>query len=304
MNTLFEDMAAYMSITADLTGAGEPVRLMAAGVSPPFFDVLRVQPALGRTFRREDATPGQHRLVILGPPLWEARFGSDPQVVGRAITLNGVAHEVVGVLPAAFEFPDATIELWAPLAISVAPTPPTRSNHSLEVFARLKPGVTIEAARADMDRVGAVLQKEYPDTNRTHGVFVRPLADDLARPVRSGLLIVLGAVAFVLLLACVNVANLLLARAASRRREMAVRAALGAGRGRLAGQALTESVLLGLAGGGGGGGGGGGAGWMWAVWGIRLVRNLIPAGLPLVGVQHLGLDGRVLVFTFVLSILT
>ena len=296
MNTVFEDMAAYVSITADLTGAGEPVRLAAAGVSPPFFEILRVQPAMGRTFRREEATPGQHRVVILAHSLWQARFGNDPQIVGRKITLNGVPHEVVGVLPAAFEFPDATIELWAPLAISLAPTPPTRSNHSLEVFARLKPGVTIEAARADMDRVGAVLQKEYPDTNRTHGVYVRPLAEDLSRPVRAGLLMLLGAVAFVLLIACVNVANLLLARAASRRREMAVRAALGAGRGRLAGQALSESVLLGLA--------GGVAGLVVATWGIRLLRGLIPAGLPLVGVQHLGLDGRVLLFTFVLSILT
>jgi putative ABC transport system permease protein len=296
MNTVFEDMAAYVSITADLTGAGEPVRLAAAGVSPPFFDILRIQPALGRTFRREEATPGQHRVVILGHPLWQARFGSDAQIVGRTITLNGVPHEVVGVLPAAFEFPDATIELWAPMAISVAPTPPSRSNHSLDVFARLKPGVTIDAARADMDRVGAALQKEYPDTNRIHGVYVRPLAEDLARPVRSGLLMLLGAVAFVLLIACVNVANLLLARAASRRREMAVRAALGAGRGRLAGQALTESVLLGLA--------GGAAGLLVAVWGIRLLRGLIPAGLSLVGVQHVGLDSRVLLFTFVLSILT
>ena len=147
-----------------------------------------------------------------------------------------------------------------------------------------------------MDRVGALLQKEYPDTNRTHGVYVRPLAEDLARPVRSGLLMLLAAVAFVLLIACVNVANLLLARAASRRREMAVRAALGAGRGRLAGQALTESVLLGLA--------GGAAGLVVAQWAIGLVRRLVPAGLPLLGVQHIGLDGRVLLFTFLISILT
>jgi putative ABC transport system permease protein len=296
MNTTFEDMAAYAGITADLTGVGEPIRLAAAGVSPPFFDILRVQPALGRSFRREEATPGRHRVVILGHSLWLSRFGSDAAAVGRTISLNGVPHEIVGVLPADFEFPDAAIELWAPMPLTGGTAPPTRSNHSLEVFARMKPGVTLDAARADMDRVGAMLQKEYPDTNRTHGVYVRPLAEDLARPVRSGLLMLLAAVAFVLLIACVNVANLLLARAASRRREMAVRAALGAGWGRLAGQALTESVLLGLA--------GGAAGLVVAQWAIGLVRRLVPAGLPLLGVQHIGLDGRVLLFTFSISILT
>ena len=296
MNTVFEDMAAYAGITADLTGVGEPIRLAAAGVSPPFFDILRVQPALGRSFRREEAAPGRHRVVILGHSLWQSRFGSDPAAVGRTISLNGVPHEIVGVLPADFEFPDAAIELWAPMPLTGGTAPPTRSNHSLEIFARMKPGVTLEDTRADMDRVGAMLQKEYPDTNRTHGVYVRPLAEDVARPVRSGLLMLLAAVAFVLLIACVNVANLLLARAASRRREMAVRAALGAGRGRLAGQALTESVLLGLA--------GGAAGLVVAQWAIGLVRRLVPAGLPLLGVQHIGLDGRVLLFTFSISILT
>jgi putative ABC transport system permease protein len=296
MNTVFEDMAAYTAITADLTGAGEPVRLFAAGVSPTFFDILRVRPALGRTFRREEATPGQHEVVILAHSLWQARFGSDAAAVGRKIALNGTPHEIVGVLAADFEFPDAAIELWAPMPLTGGPTPPTRSNHQLEVFARMKPGVTIDTARADMDRVGALLQKQYPETNRTHGVYVRPLAEDLTLPVRSGLLMLLAAVAFVLLIACVNVANLLLARAASRRREMAVRAALGAGRGRLAGQALTESVLLGLA--------GGAAGLIVAHWGIGLLRRLAPAGVPLLGVQNIGLDGRVLLFTFVISILT
>jgi putative ABC transport system permease protein len=296
MNTVFEDMAAYMAMTADLTGTGEPVRLFAAGVSPPFFEVLRVQPAFGRTFRREEATPGQHRVVVLGHGLWQARFGSDPGAVGRTIALNGVPHEIVGVLPSDFEFPDPAIELWAPMPLSGGSTPPTRSNHSLEVFARMKPGVTIDAARADMDRIGALLQKDYPDTNRTHGVYVRPLAEDLARHVRSGLLMLLAAVGFVLLIACVNVANLLLVRAAARRREMAVRAALGAGRGRLAGQALTESVLLGLA--------GGAAGLAVAYWAIGLLRRLMPAGLPVFGLQHLALDRRMLLFTFLISILT
>ena len=187
MNTVFEDMAAYVSITADLTGTGEPVRLMAAGVSPPFFDVLRVQPALGRTFRRRKRRPGSTASSFSAIRCGNA-VRQRPQVVGRTITLNGVPHEVVGVLPAAFEFPDATIELWAPMPLSSVAPAATRSNHSLEVYARLKPAVTIDAARADMDRVGSVLQQEYPDTNRTHGRMYAPLAEDLARPVRSGLL--------------------------------------------------------------------------------------------------------------------
>jgi putative ABC transport system permease protein len=296
MNTVFEDMAAYVTITADLTGAGDSVRLNAAAVSPPFFDILRVRPSLGRTFRREEATPGQHRVVIVGHALWQEKFGGDSQIIGRIVTLNGVPHEIIGVLPAEFEFPDATIELWAPLPLVGGSSPPTRANHSLEVYARMKPAVTIEAARADMDRVGGVLAKEYPATNRTHGVFVRPLAEDVARGVRTGLLLLFTAVASVLLIACANVANLLLALAASRRREMAVRAALGAGRARLAGQALTESVVLGLA--------GGIAGLLVAYWGIGLLRGLVPAGMPLLGVHHLGLDRRVLLFTLAISLVT
>jgi predicted permease len=295
MNTAFEAMAALMPITTDLTGTGEPVRLSAAVVSPPFFDILRVRPALGRSFRAEEAVAGQHRVVILGHGLWQSRFGGDASVVGRKILLNGVPHEVVGVLPRHFQFPGSAIEIWAPLALEGVPTL-SRSNHSLEVYARLKADVTVDRARMEMDRVAAILSKDYADTNRTHGAFVRPFAEDLRLPFRSGLLMLLGAVAFVLLIACVNVANLLLATAASRRREMAVRAALGAGRARLAGQALTESVMLALA--------GGAAGLIVATWAINLLRGLIPAGLPVLGIERLGLDGRVLAFTFLVSVLT
>lgn len=296
MNGAFEAMAAYSPATVDLTGAGEPVRLFAGLVSAPFFDILRTPPVLGRSFRSEEARVGNHRVVILTNGLWQRRFGSNPSIVGQKIVLNGIPCEVIGVLPASFEFPDRTIELWAPLALEGTPQAPPRTNHFLEVYARLKPGVTIERARAEMDRVGSALQHEYPDANRNHSAHVSALRDDLTQPVRTGLLLLFGAVAFVLLIACVNVANLLLARAASRRREMAVRAALGAGRGRLVGQSLTESLVLGLL--------GGAAALLVARWGIEVMRALAPEHLPVVGVGRVGLDTRVLAFTLLLSLVT
>jgi predicted permease len=228
LNTTFESIAAYTGVTVDLTGVGEPVKLPAAAVSPAFFDVFRARPQLGRTFRPEEGIVGNQRVVILGHGLWLRMFGSDPSIVGRRIMLNGAAHEIVGVLPDTFEFADGTIELWAALALEGAPQPLSRANHELFVYARMKQRVTLQQARADMDRVGAQLSQQFPETNRRHGVWVSALSDQIAGPVqrgseqnrslRGGLLLLLGAVAFVLLIACVNVSSLLLARAAGRRR--------------------------------------------------------------------------------------
>jgi predicted permease len=306
LNSSFESIAAYTPLTVDLTGVGDPVKLPAAAVSPAFFDVFRTRPQFGRSFRTEEAIVGNQRVVILGHGLWLRMFGSDPSIVGRQILLNGVGHEVVGVLPATFQFADSMIELWAPLALEGQPQPLSRAQHQFFVYARMKPGVTLQQARTDMDRVGAQLSEQFPVTNRRHGVWVSALSDQIAGPIqrgseqnrslRGGLLLLLGAVAFVLLIACVNVASLLLAQAAGRRREMAVRAALGAGRARLAGQTLTESLVLGVI--------GGLAGLIVAYGGIQWLRQLTPEALPVIGLRQFGLDLRVLAFTLVLSIAT
>ena len=294
MNGAFERVAALDPVTVDMTGTREPVRIRAGTVSPGFFEVLGVQPMSGRSFRDEEATVGQNHVVILTHALWQKRFSGDPSVVGTKILLDSVPHEVVGILPANFEFPNSDLELWMPLALEGGAAAPTRTNHYLSVYGRLKRGVTLERARADMDRVAGLLQRQYPEANRNHTAYVSPLRDELHAPVRNGLVGLLAAVAFVLLIACVNVANLLLAKAASRRREMAVRAALGAGRRRLAGQALTESVLLAII--------GGLAGLAVAYAGIDLLRQITPAGLPILGISEVTLDLPVLLFTFALSI--
>jgi putative ABC transport system permease protein len=296
MATSFESMAAMTVVPADLIGVGEPVRLFVGAVTTRFFDVLRVDPLLGRRFRDEENVAGKHRVVILGHKLWTTRFSSDRNVVGRTLSLNGIPHEVVGVLPETFEFPDETIDIWAPNPMEGLPAALPRANHELSVYARLKDGVSLDQARMEMDRVGQLLEQQYPATNRGHGGWATSLEDRLKTPVRRSLLLLLGAVAFVLLIACVNVANILLAKAAGRRREMAVRAAVGAGRTRLAGQMLTESLVLAML--------GGAAGLFVAWWGIALLRQLTPQGVPLVGLSHLTLEPRVIAFTAALSLLT
>jgi putative ABC transport system permease protein len=262
----FSSMAAFTDATVDLTGAGSPEKLPIAAVSPPFLDVFGVRPALGRTFEPGEDIVGRHRIVILGHGVWQQRFGGDAAIVGRSILLNGVPFQVVGVLPANVVFPHGEAQMLVPLVMFTADEPPSRTSHNFIVYARLKPGVSLDQARSEMDRIGKDLEKTYPQLSRGHGAHATSLSEEIAGPVERTLTVLMAAVAFVLLIACINVTNLLLAKAAGRRREMA---AIGAARIRLMRQVLVECGVMALA--------GGAAGLLLAVWSVRLLASQLPA---------------------------
>jgi predicted permease len=305
LNQSFTGMAAFLPTTGDLTGTGNAVQIPVGGVTAAFFDVLGVPAALGRTFGPGDDVLGNDRVVVLSNTLWRQRFGSDPSVIGRTITLNGVPQQVIGVLPASFEFStnraDAQLMegggalLWAPLLLQRGAAPPARASHQFNVYARLKPGASLEMAREDMRRIGDQLSQQYRE-NAGHAPNVVPLRDDIVKPARDGLLVVMSAVAFLLLIACTNVANLLLARSAGRRRELAIRSAVGAGRARLLRQSLTESLLISIL--------GGVLGVIVAAWTLQLLIAETPAALRGVGLVRARLDAPVLLFTGAIAILT
>ncbi|HEV2490660.1 MAG TPA: ABC transporter permease [Candidatus Acidoferrales bacterium] len=298
-NHVFQCMAAMQILSFNLTESGEPQQLWGIRVSPNFFDLLGVKPIIGRTFLPEEEQPGHNRSVILSHEIWTRSFGANPNVLGQSVSLSDNLYTVVGVLPAGFNFfgRSREFDLWLPL--SFPPETIRRDNPSVIVYARMKKGVTIAQANADMDTIMHRLAMEYPATNQGVGTLVSSMHYELARNPRGPLLVLLGAVGMVLLIACANVASLLLSRAAVRRREVAIRAAMGARRTRLIRQLLTESVLLGIA--------GGTAGLLLAYGGLRILPSILPPAGALGELPHedwIGLNMPVLIFTITIALLT
>lgn len=294
-STVFEGIAAFAEQSFNLTGIGEPERLDGRRVSANTFDVLGAKPIIGRTFVAEEDKPGT-KVALLNESLWKRRFAGDPGVIGRAVNLNGEAYTVIGVLPSTVRLLSSgnwRDQLWVPLAFP-AQEAANRGSHYLEVIARMKPAVTLEKAQAEMNTIAARLAQQYPEHNTRRGAVVRPLQEEIVGNMKPALLILLGAVAFVLLIACANVANLLLARAAVRQKEIALRLALGADRARLTKQLLVESVILSLF--------GGVVGLVLAFGGLHVLTQFIPPDIA--HPNTITIDGKVLIFTFVVAIVT
>ncbi|HYK42936.1 MAG TPA: ABC transporter permease, partial [Thermoanaerobaculia bacterium] len=294
LNSVFTDMGAAESWAPNLGDGGEALaeKVTAVRVAPRVLDFLEVPPLMGRLFLEGEDEPGREHEIVLGYGIWQRRFGGDNAVLGRTVRLNGDRYTVVGVMPPSFAFPpfwETGAELWAPLPLG--PRKTSRTGSSLRVFARLKPAVSLAKASAQMAAITSRLEREYPGTNRE--VTVRSLHETVVRGVRPALLVLLGAVAFVLMIACANVAHMLLARASARQKEIAVRTALGASRSRVVRQLLTESVVLASLGGAGG--------WLLAWAGVRALVRLGPE-IP--RLATISLDGRVLAFTLVVSAVT
>jgi putative ABC transport system permease protein len=297
-NQAFEHLAVFRDGGANLTGGDGPERIQVAEASASIFPILGVPPLIGRGFLPEEDQPGAGRTAVISHGLWQRRFGSDPGMVGQAVTLDGEAYTVVGVMPPGFRFPEQTppIDLWVPVGLNAASRSFTsRGNHpGLLAIGLLKPGVTFAQAQEDMAGVTRRLAEQYPNTNGDTVARMTTLTEEVVGDVRPALLVLLGGIGFVLLIACANVANLLLARALGRQREIAIRAALGASRARIICQLLTESAVLAAM--------GGAAGLVVALWGVDVLVAVSPESIP--RLRETGVDASVLVFTLAVSLLT
>ena len=293
-NSVFVQLAGFKNQYYNVTEVDEPERIFGLAVSTSLFPLLNIKPAVGRAFSSEEEKPGADRVVIVGHGLWQRRFGSDPGLVGKVLKLNNNAYTVVGIMPPDFEFPMAaqTVEIWVPLSLS-PDLLGDRANHNVSVVARLKPGVTLQQAQAGMENIASQLAEEYPETNREFGVKLVPLHEEVIRGIKKPLLILFGTVGFVLLIACFNATNLILARSTTRPREFAVRLALGATRYRIIQQVFVESLLLAVL--------GGIVGLLLFAWGVNFFLKF--GGDELAHIKNISVDHNVLGFTLLVSVL-
>jgi predicted permease len=290
----FESMAAISGLMTNLSSHGQPIAVQGMQVSPEFFSTLRVPPLLGRTFTAEEGVSGQDQVVILSYDLWQRQFGANPNIIGVKIDVDAVPYTVIGVMPRGFSFPKIKSEVWTPLPL--ARTEDWKSGRYLTVVARLKPSVPLRQARQDMFRVANFTAQARPENNKNWSANVFPMLEDATQGVRRPLWVLLASVGFLLLIACANVANLLLMRGTGRLRELAVRSALGAARSRIVRQLFVESLLLALL--------GMAAGLLFAHLGLRSLLALIPQNAPLPRTETIAIDARVLLFTFFASLFT
>src|SRR5256714_535201 len=290
----YDYLAAYTGARINLTGDGEPQQLLGVKATGHYFDVFGIKPVVGRCLLPEEDAQGKNHVLVLSYAFWQRVFGGARDVAGRAVQLNGEPYTVVGVAPFGFGL-TSKVDAWLPMAFKPDETAnDARGGHYINVVGRLKPGVTAAQARAELEVIASQLAKQYPDSNKGWGIFMMPIRDYTVRDVKPVLYTLLGAVGCVLLIACANLANLLLARATARSREISIRAALGAGRGRLIRQLLTESVVLAVC--------GGIAGVLLARWGLDALLALAPTSLPRITEIHL--DFGVLLFSLALSVVT